>query len=1156
MTKKGMNRFVAKYIILFLFWLSMDMNINAQPTENIKLVHFSGTNKMPGESVQCLFQDRIGIFWLGAESLGLTKFDGKNYTLYRHDPLDSTTISSGYPVRVVEDKLGQIWVATNNGLNKFNRYTEKFTRFYFSETDSNTLSNNILNDMIIDQSGFIWIASTNGITILNPEKEEFKRILYNSNLSLPAYNYYINTLHLDANNNLWIGSTLHGMYKIASHHYEPFIQEWKEKSITEIRKTITITRNWKTILQKSNINNILSISSSTPDSVWIGSQAGLYFFNAKSEVVKKKVLKKPNHSHLNLTSFHVLHVDRQNKLWAGTSNNGLVVLDLKTDTYQYLNADNYLLNNLKSNAIRAIKELNNGMIWVATKFAGLHYYDPRQQTFPLISKVTIENTGLNDDFVISSIEDDYHNIWIGTKTGGLNKYNRTTNTFRYFTADGRPGSIKSNRIEDLALDKKGTVWVATQSGLESYNPQNKMFNLHLQLHIRNLHCTKDNYLWMGTTNGLYRFSIQEKKLAPLKSKHVDFFDVENNISITRVLEDSKGVLWIATSNNGLFEYHSQTDSLINHLHNTNDDFSISGNLVREIFEDSKNRLWIGTKSNGLNLFDRQNRKFHHVKVSRELASSTVYHILEDKNGNLWMGTHNGIFTYNPEDESYFHYTTIHGLQSLIFEINAYTATHDGYFLMGGNHGINMFNPLNVKLENEHAPLIITNINLLNKTLARDISELASLVIDNKSNYLSFEFALLDYSNPLENSYAYKLSPFDSDWVESGTRNYATYTNLPPGKYTFSVKGYNSLGINNNNTPVTIEIIIPAPLWKKWWFTPLIILLIIGTLILSNQIRLMTIKRREEQLKLIVKERTKDLLNAYQKLEDSKRQIENHNQELLLQKDQISRQNKELEEHRNHLELKVANRTKDLEKEKKKAEESDRLKSAFLANMSHEIRTPLNAIVGFIDLMEVGQIEDDQKNQIHEIIRSNSDALLQLINDIVDISMIEANQMTIKKREVNFNKFLYGIRSHYLSNKQLASGHVELILSIPENTDNLIVFTAPERVNQIFTNLINNAIKFTEKGYISFGYELNNASKTLTCFVKDTGCGITKENQKLLFERFRKIDVDHNKVHRGTGLGLSISKNLSELLGGNIWVESEPGKGSAFYFNLPIAESHS
>ncbi len=115
---------------------------------------------------------------------------------------------------------------------------------------------------------------------------------------------------------------------------------------------------------------------------------------------------------------------------------------------------------------------------------------------------------------------------------------------------------------------------------------------------------------------------------------------------------------------------------------------------------------------------------------------------------------------------------------------------------------------------------------------------------------------------------------------------------------------------------------------------------------------------------------------------------------------------------------------------------------------------------------------------------------------------------------------------------------------------MIINTAPERVSQIYTNLINNALKFTEKGAITFGYTLNSDKNKITCFVKDSGCGISKENQKLLFERFMNIDVDQSKIHRGTGLGLSISKNLCELLGGEIWVESEPGMGSEFYFTLP------
>lgn len=1141
------------FSILLFGWLSIGTTILGQPVGTVKLVHFSGAYKIPGESIQCIYQDKIGIMWLGSESLGLTKYDGKTHTLFSHDPMDEKTISSGFPVQIVEDKNNHIWIGTINGLNKLDRFTEKITRYFFSERDSNTLANDKINDMVIDDSGFIWIATANGITILHPEKDEFYRLLHNSNYDRPSINNSINTLHFDANKNLWLGTNIHGLYLIRRKEYAPLLKQWKEFGLAGIKNTEIKTLNWKKRLLAVNIQNILSITSSSPDSIWLGSQAGLFVFNSKTQAIKKKNLNKKKHAHLNGTSYHTLLIDSNQNLWAGTSNNGLVVLNLNLNTYQYLNADLYPVNNLKSNAIREVKELNNGMIWIATKFGGLHYYDNRQTTFPLIAKATAETPGLNNIFAISVIEDLNHNIWIGTKTGGLNKYNRKTHSFKYFTADGKPGSIPSDRIEDFVLDKNGSVWIGTQAGLVQMDPNTLKFTRHTTKHVRHLFYSPSDYIWIGTTNGLFRYSCKEKKISPFRTKHAHFFNVENNLSITRIHEDSKGILWIATSNNGLFEYHANPDILINHLNKPDDPHSISGNLIREIFEDSKKRLWIGTKSNGLNLYDRKTKKFRRIKDSIELSSATIYNILEDNNGTLWMGTHNGIFTFNPQSGKHYHYSTTHGLQSLIIESNAFCKTHDGYFLMGGNQGINIFNPDKVSFQSEKAPLVITKINLLNRTIARDISEYKSITIEKKTNYLSFEFALLDYTNPDENKYAYMLSPFDKNWIESGNRNYATYTNLAPGNYTFSVKGSDSLGIWNNDSPLTVEIRIPAPLWKQWWFTPLLILALIASIFLINHIRLLAIKRREMILTLEVKQRTNDLMVAYKKLEESKSQIEDHNKELSLQKDYISKQNKELENHRNHLEMMVVDRTRDLEKAKLEAEESDRLKSAFLANMSHEIRTPLNAIVGFIDLLDANQIEENQKKYINEIIQLNSNSLLQLINDIVDISMIEANQMVIKKRELNFDKFLSEIKILYLSNKELNNGDVELILSSPVKNEDTVIFTAPERVNQIFINLINNAIKFTENGTITYGYTINSAENQLVCFVKDTGCGISKENQHLLFERFRKIDADQNKIYRGTGLGLSISKNLCELLGGKIWVESDRGKGAKFYFTLPYTD---
>ncbi len=410
--------------------------------------------------------------------------------------------------------------------------------------------------------------------------------------------------------------------------------------------------------------------------------------------------------------------------------------------------------------------------------------------------------------------------------------------------------------------------------------------------------------------------------------------------------------------------------------------------------------------------------------------------------------------------------------------------------------------------------------------------------------------MLDFTKPETNTYAYQLEPFDQDWIYSGTRNFATYTNLPAGSYKFRVKGANSDEIWTSNL-LEVELYIPAPIWDKPWFIPAGFLFALGLFVMAWYLKVNTTRRREALLKQEVDQRTKDLFAAYNQLEVSNKQIEKHNTALRLQRDRISRQNLELKVHRQNLELMVADRTRDLEKAKQKAEESDHLKSAFLANMSHEIRTPLNAIMGFIDLLETDEFNMQERKQMNAIIQSNSNALLQLINDIIDISIIEANQVIIQKHSVNFHAFLNEIELHYKSNKDAKNKGVTIVKELPAGNKELIINTDQGRVKQIYSNLINNAIKFTDKGSIIFGFKYADDKTKIICFVKDTGIGISEENRKKLFQRFHKIEPMSSRVHRGTGLGLSISKNLCELLGGTIWMESEPKKGSTFYFTLPL-----
>ena len=446
---------------------------------------------------------------------------------------------------------------------------------------------------------------------------------------------------------------------------------------------------------------------------------------------------------------------------------------------------------------------------------------------------------------------------------------------------------------------------------------------------------------------------------------------------------------------------------------------------------------------------------------------------------------------------------------------------------------------------------MSKIEVFNQIRAIDISEFESYTFDCDNNYISFEFALLDFTKPEKNYYAYQLEPFDKEWINAGSRNFATYTNLPPGVYRFKVKGANSDEVWTPK-PLEIEIVIPAPFWRQSWFTPGLIVFLLIVFAFFWFLKINASKRREQLLRNQVEARTRDLYETYKELEELNRQNERHNIVLRTQRDRIKGQNEELMVHRQNLEELVVNRTKDLADALQKAEESDRLKSAFLANMSHEIRTPLNAIIGFVDLLEADEFDAEERARINGIIQTNSNALLQLINDIIDISMIEANQLIVRKQIINLADFFTNLEMHYRNNSELKDKQVELLVELPADISGLVVETDYGRVWQVFCNLINNAIKFTDKGSICFGCVVHPEDPGMVrCFVQDTGIGISAENQQKLFQRFRKIEPLDSKMYRGTGLGLSISRHLVEILGGRIWVASQPHKGSTFYFTLPL-----
>ncbi len=270
--------------------------------------------------------------------------------------------------------------------------------------------------------------------------------------------------------------------------------------------------------------------------------------------------------------------------------------------------------------------------------------------------------------------------------------------------------------------------------------------------------------------------------------------------------------------------------------------------------------------------------------------------------------------------------------------------------------------------------------------------------------------------------------------------------------------------------------------------------------------------------------------------------------------ELSQANKKLNHINAHLESIVQNRTQDLVTMLKKAQASDKLKSTFLANMSHEIRTPLNGILGFARFLSDEDLSPETRKKYLDIINRRGMSLLHIINDLINISQIDAGQVVIKNESFNLNQLLYDLFTIFNSStcdKKRDGVELKLNLSLNDSRSNMV--SDALRIEQILTNLIDNALKFTRKGQVEFGYTVEDNNR-IKFFVKDTGIGIPNDMQEKVFDRFNRYSLASPYNPSGTGLGLPISKGLVNLLKGDIWFDSQPDMGTKFYFTIPYLQA--
>lgn len=1086
---------------------------------NLKFEHFGTREGLSQVNVSCIMQGSRGFIWIGTRD-GLNRYDGYSFINYKHNATDNNSLSSNVVTDVVEDKQGNIWIATAIGLNKYDFKAGRFSRYQHDDNNSNSLSGNTINDLAIDHDGNLWIGmQRSGLDRFDIKQNKFTHYRHSDTDSTSLSNDNVASMLEDSKHNLWMGTSGGGLNLL----------DRKSNSFRLFRHSDS---------DKSSIsqNNVTAIFEDGNHKIWVGTMdAGLNLFDRDKGTFKHYLHSDKQAGTIAGNTIMSIGMDLSNNLWVGSENAGLSIFNFRTGSISTYAHDDIDKNSISGNTIYSICRDRIGNMWLGAFSGGVNLYKRSTESFTHYRHTTSAKS-LSNNFVLALYEDNDKNLWVGSDGGGITVFNKDGSVKQYLKQPGDKNSISANYVLTINQDYQGNYWIGTWSGgISVLNKNTGKFTNYLSdpsnpngLSNNNVYAlihTRDNNTWIGTYNGgLNRFDSKTKIFKTFR------FDPHNTGSLSSdriysLLEDSKGNLWIGTFDGGLNKFDPATNSFKRFIHNEKAN-SISNNGVPDIFEDSKGRLWISTLL-GLDLFDPVTKHFTVFGIKDGLPSDIIYAVREDKKGMLWVSTNNGLSNFDPVKLTFKNYTVEDGLQEDEFKSHSALQTSDGKLYFGGINGFNGFKPEQILKPAGFSPLVITDFQLFNKSLTvardandpsplkQDIVDTKSITLSHRQSVITLRYAALDYASADKNEYSYMLENFDKDWNNVGSRNTASYTNLPPGHYQFKLKYKNTTG---TWSPVRLglQIIIVPPFWLTWWFKLLAILAVIGLVDVIFRYRIMLEKKKKMVLERLVEERTDSLTR-------------------MTIDERISREAAE-------------KAREEAEKAKEDAEAANKAKSVFLATMSHEIRTPMNGVIGMASLLASTSLSPEQE-EYTETIRTSGDALLTVINDILDFSKIESGNMEIEQEDFDLRDCIENVLDVFAEKSSRAN--IDLVYQVQHDVPAQIISDSL-RLRQILINLVGNAIKFTAQGevFISVSVKSNNDDVLELLFkVRDTGIGIPEDKMGRLFKAFSQVDSSTTRKYGGSGLGLAICEKLVKIMGGEIMVKSEVGAGTTFAFSI-------